>query len=114
MKKQINFNRYLQNGITFLKRNKPVVLTVIFLGILSDIFLLFGSSDTRIFGILGLYVISILLYKLKSRLTFTVSLFLLGIMFFEFLFFGPSANTEKAAVWLFFFLGIGIIQGWRE
>lgn len=114
MSKQINFNKYLQNGIAFLKRNKPVVLTVIFLGILADIFIVSGSSDFRIFGILFFYIISIRLYKLKSRLTFTASLMLLGIMFVEFLLFGFSANTEKAAVWLFFFLGIGIIQQWRE
>lgn len=114
MEKQINFNRYLQSGMAFLKRNKPVVLTIIFLGILADIFITSGSSDSRIFGILFFYIISVWLYKLKSRLTFTVSLLLLGIMFVEFILSGSSANTEKATVWLFFFLGIGIIQGWRE
>ena len=114
MKKRISFNRYLQNSIAFLKRNKPVVLTVIFLGILADVFLISGSSDARIFGILLLYVISIRLYKLRSRITFIVSLFLLGIMFVEFLLFGSSANTEKAAVWLVFFIASGIVQQWNE
>ncbi len=114
MKKQINLKKYLQSGITLLKKNEPVVLTIIFLGILADIFLISGSSDPKIFGILGLYVISIRLYKLRSRLTFIVSLLLLGIMFVEYVFSGPSANTEKAAVWLVFFIAIGIIQQWRE
>ena len=103
-----------QNAVAFLKRNKTVVLTVIFLGILADILLISGSSDARIFGILFFYIVSIHIYKLKSRLTFIVSLMLLGIMFVEFILSGPSANTEKAAVWLVLFMAVGIIQQWRE
>ena len=104
----------IKKGILILRKNKPVVLTVIFLAILADIFFIRGNSDIRIFGILGVYIISVFFYKLKSRLTFLFSLALLGIMFIEFLFTRTSESTEKAAVWLYLFLAIGIIQKLRE
>lgn len=104
----------IKKVIIFLKKNKPVVLTLIFLAIIADIIFISGSSDLRIFGILGLYVAAISFYKLKSRLTFLLSLVLLGVMFVEFLFTRTSESTEKAAVWLVLFLFIGIIQQWRE
>lgn len=97
-----------------LKNNKPAILSVIFLSIISDIVFIKENSDLIIFGILGLYIGAILFYKLKSRLTFILALFLLGVMYIKFIFSGTSESTEKAAVWLFFFLLIGIAQAWKE
>lgn len=114
MIKKILNSTYGKKSVLFFKNNKPVVLSVIFLGILIDILFIKGSSDIRMFGILGIYVISIFFYKLKSRLTFLFSLILLGVMFAGFILAGTSENTEKAAVWLFFLLLIGIIQQWKE
>lgn len=93
---------------------KTVMLTTIFLSIIADILIIAGGSDFRVYGILVLYILSILFYRLSSRTTFRLSLILLGIMFFEFIFTGTSAKTEKAAVWIFFFLAVGIIQQFRE
>ena len=114
MIKKILDKRYWREGISFLKNNKPVVLTLIVLLIPIDIFFINNSSDLRIFGILGIYIISVFFYKLKSRLTFLLSLILLGVMSFNFILTGTSESTEKAAVWIFFLLLIGIIQQFRE
>ena len=114
MIKKILNSAYGKKSVLWLKDNKPVVLSVIFLGILADPIFITGNSDLRIFGILGLYITAVFFYKLKSRLTFLFGLVLLAIMYIEFLFTGASPATEKAAVWLFFFLLLGIIQQWKE
>jgi len=114
MIKKILNSAYGKKSVLWLKDNKPVVLSVIFLGIIADPLFITGNSDIRIFGILGLYITAVFFYKLKSRLTFLFGLVLLGIMYIEFLFTGTSPATEKAAVWLYLFLAIGIIQKLRE
>lgn len=93
---------------------KQVVLTLIVLLIGTDVLFLKGSSDIRIFGILGIYVSVILIYKLSSNFTFFMGLISLSLMYILFLITGTSPSTEKAAVWLFFFLGIGMIQRLKE
>lgn len=100
--------------VSLLKINKPVIVTVIFLAVFADAIFISGNSDVRIFGIMGLYVLAAFFYKLKSKLTFLFCLALLGIMYIQFLFTGASQTTEKAAVWLYLFLAIGIIQKFRE
>lgn len=111
---KMEFRKHFNRLSSLLRENKEVILTFILLTILADIFLMGASSDFRIFGILGLYIASILFYRLGSRLTFSFSLVLLGGMFVSFIFTGASESTEKAAVWLFFFLLTGIIQQLKE
>lgn len=111
---KMKVRKYFKSLLLLLRKNKEVILTIILLTIPADIFLMKGSSDFRIFGILGLYIASILFYRLRSRLTFSFSLVLLGGMFVSFIFNGTSESTEKAAVWLFFFLLTGIIQQLKE
>ena len=93
---------------------KAVVLATIFLSIIADILIVADGSDFRIYGILALYILGILFYKLNSSTTFRLALVLLALMFIEFIFTGTSQKTEKAAVWLFFFVAIGIIQQFKE
>lgn len=97
-----------------LLKNKEVVLTIISLIVIADIFLIKESSDIRIFAILAVYIASILFYRLKSKFTFLLCFLILASMYVEFVISGTSEGTEKAAVWLFFFLAIGIIQNLRE
>ncbi|MDP1721686.1 MAG: hypothetical protein Q8L37_00600 [Candidatus Gottesmanbacteria bacterium] len=97
-----------------LQQGKQVILTTIFLGICADILFLKESSDIRIFTLLGIYIASIFIYKLSGRFTFILSLFVLIIMYIEFLLSGASENTEKAAVWLFFLMGVGLVQQLKE
>lgn len=92
----------------------PLLLTVVTAGILADIFFIPGSSDVRIFSILILYLLAIKIHNLRSQFTFYVDLGLLILTFIEYLMSGPSAETEKAAVWFFLFLLIGIIAKWKE
>lgn len=114
MIKKIFNNAYAKKSVLWFKDNKPVVVFAVLLGVLVDPLFIKGNSDLRIFAILGLYVAAISFYELKSRLTFLFGFVLLGVMFVEFIFTGTSESTEKAAVWLFFFLLIGIIQQWKE
>lgn len=104
----------INNLLNPLRQYKQVVLTIVFLGICADILFLKESSDFRIFALLGIYIASIVIYRLSSRFTFILSLFVLVIMYIEFLLTGTSENTEKAAVWLFFLMGTGAVQQFRE
>lgn len=98
----------------FFKKNESSILTIMFLSIVADIFFPGASNDIRIFSITTIYIASIWFYKIKSRATFIFALFILAIMFILLLFTSTSANTEKAAVWLFFLIAIGIFQQMRE
>lgn len=97
-----------------LKESKQIILTIFVLSLVQDIFFGKGSSDVRIFVTLFLYMVISRFYRLGSRLTYGICLFVLAAMVAGFLFSGPSESTEKAAVWLFIFLLVGIIQQWRE
>lgn len=100
--------------ILFLKENKKTLLTLFVVAIFADTLFLNKSSDLIIFSILILYLIFIKIFELKNKLTFLLSLVLLIMMFFSYIFTGTSASTEKAAVWLILFLAVGVIQQWRE
>ena len=100
--------------LAHLHAYKQVVLTLIVLLVVADVLFLKESSDIRIFGILGIYIWGILMYKLHSNYTFFMGLLSLFLMYILFLITGTSSSTEKAAVWLFFFLGIGMIQRLKE
>lgn len=106
----INFDTVKQTII----KNKTAILAVIYLSIFTDIIFIPDSSDLRTFAILGIYIASVRLYKLKSKATYIWCLVLLGIMYLLFLLTQASPKTEKAAVWLVLFWIIGIIQQWRE
>lgn len=107
-------NSRVKQALVFLKENRTAVFIVAFLVIVADILFITNSSDIRTFGVLALYGVGIWFYKLKSTLTYTLCLGLLGLMFIKFLLTGPSVATEKAAVWLVLFLIVGIFQQWRE
>ena len=98
----------------FNNRNKPVILTALFFALVGEIFFTPGNSDIRFFGFLILFFITSSFYQLKSRVTFSLCLVLLCIMYGEFLLSGPSFITEKVAVWIVLFMVVGIIQQWKE
>jgi len=99
--------------------NKLFYPTIIFLFILADVYLFLKSSDFRIFGILILYIFLLLRFKLKSNVSFVLSLLFLIFAYFQFLFTdtlifeNPGAvppASERLAVWSFILIVIGIIQ----
>ena len=93
-----------------LRQNKSGALTAICLILIGNIFSTEIQSDLIIFGILGLYIFFINVFKLKSKVTFLFCFFILGLLFIEFVFTGVSIHTEKVAVWLFLFMATGILQ----
>lgn len=106
---------------TFIKKKNdildakiPLLLTGVIAGIFVDIFFIPGSSDARIFSILILYWLAARVYKLKSQFNFYLAFGLLTLTYIEYILSGPSAETEKAAVWFVLFLLIGIIAKWKE
>ena len=100
----------LKSWVLLLKQNKIAVLTAVWLTVLGDISFSQIRSDVFIFGILGLYILVIRVFKLKSKATFSLCFFVLGLLLIEFVSTGVSEHTEKAAVWLFLFMTIGIVQ----
>ncbi|RJQ38249.1 hypothetical protein C4559_02130 [Candidatus Microgenomates bacterium] len=98
----------------FIQQQKMSALTLLFSLVIVDTIFVEGSSDLIIFGLLGIYIVGIYLYKLKSKTSLLFSLVLLVITYISFLLSGPSLRTEKAAVWVFFFLLIGITQQFKE
>lgn len=102
--------RYLKRGLEILKQNKSAVLTALWMVTIGYIVLFEIQSDIIILGILGPYIISIFFYRLKSTVSFVFCFFILAFMSIEFIFTGVSKHTEKAAVLLFLFKAIGILQ----
>lgn len=100
----------IQSAILILKQNKAAALTAFLLIILEDVFFSSIQSDLFIFGMLAFYIFLIHTFKLKSKPTFFLCLFILGFFFVEVIFTGTSKHVEKAAVWLFLFMAIGVIQ----
>lgn len=90
------------------------ILSIILLIIIADIFYFLQSSDLIIFGVLGVYLITVWIFKLSSQVSFSFALFFLIIMYSLFLLSDNAANTEKAAVWMVLFLAIGVAQKIRE
>lgn len=100
--------------ISLLRENKKTVLTLFVVFIVAESLPKRLSSDIVIFGGLLIYGIFIKIFQIKSTFTFSLCLGFLVLMSIEYLFTGPSISTEKAAVWLILFFGIGVIQQWRE
>lgn len=106
----INLTKIIQ----ILRYYKNAILLAILVAIFGDVFYIAKSSDRIIFSILIIYIACINVLNVKSKFTFFLCMFLLILMFVSYLFSGTSVATEKAAVWLILFLGVGIIQQWRE
>ncbi|QQG40422.1 MAG: hypothetical protein HYV37_02515 [Candidatus Levyibacteriota bacterium] len=100
--------------ITLLKENKKTVLAIFTVFIVVESQSKRLSSDFVIFSALLLYGIFIKIFQIKSTSTFLLCLLLLVEMSIDYLLTGASISTEKAAVWLILFLGVGVIQQWRE
>lgn len=111
-----NFHRcavFLKKYI-FIEKYKQLFLIVLGVALLGEVFFVDGSSDLRFFGLTILFFITTFMYRLSSRVTFTICLILLGIMYVQFLLSNASVHTEKIAVWIVLFMVVGVIQQWNE
>ena len=105
--RQIN---QIKRVTSFLEKYHVGVLTAFYLAVLGDVVLVEESSDFIIFGLLIVYLFLVRFYDLSAKRAFFFCFILVGLMFTEFIFTGISSRTDKAAVWLFLFLGVGIMQ----
>ena len=87
-----------------------VVVTLIVVAIIADILSVSFKSDLITFTILGLIIIFFRFYKFSSKSMFTLCFIPLVIIFFSFLINPNSLGLEKASVWLFLIMGVGIIE----
>jgi FkbM family methyltransferase len=105
---------FMENIQKYKSLSKPYAIIAFYLLILSNAIFVEQPSDFIFFGLLFLYIVLAIFYKLKSNITFLLCLILLGIMYCEFLLYGPAQKTEKSSVWIFLFLIVGIVQQWIE
>jgi len=95
------FKEYVFNQITLF------VLAI--LGILLDIFVFKFTSDLLILFLTGLWILSIYHYKFEGRVSIGGALLFLTMCPFL-LIFKKNLIAEKAAVWAYMFLVVGVIQ----
>lgn len=107
-------SKNIEKIIIFLRENKKTVLTLFTVFIVAESLSKRLSSDFVIFGSLLFYGIVIKIFRINSTFTFLLCLGLLAMMSIGYLLTGASILTEKAAVWLILFFGVGVIQQWRE
>ncbi|MBI2430649.1 MAG: hypothetical protein HYV39_01390 [Candidatus Levybacteria bacterium] len=107
-------SKNIESIISFLTENKRTVLAIFIVLIVVESQSKRLSSDFVIFSVLLLYGFFIKIFRIKSAFTFLLCLLLLVVMTIDYLSTGASISTEKVAVWLILFLGVGVIQQWRE
>jgi len=95
------FKEYVFNQIT--------LFVLVILGILLDIFVFKFTSDLLILFLTGLWILSICHFKFKSETSISLALGFLILCPFL-LIFNKEAIAEKAAVWAYMFLLVGVIQ----
>lgn len=100
--------------IRIIRKNRSSFMSILVVLFSIDIFFIKSSSDLIIFGLTSYYVMGVFLFRLKSNTTTKISLCLCIIMILSYLTLGSTSISEKAGVWLFLFLLIGIIQQWNE
>lgn len=114
MKFRFIMSKNIEKFISLLRENKRTVLTLFAVFIVVESLSKRLSSDVVIFSTLLLYGFFIKIFQIMSTFTFLLCLGFLVLMSVEYLLTGASISTEKAAVWLILFFGIGVIQQWRE
>ena len=96
-----------------------VLLLVSFLiGFVVDLFFMPGSfdlrSDARLFFLVLLWIVLSKVSNFTSMATFKVTIGLLVVLFFLYLFFRESPVLDRAASFLYIFLCIGVVQQFLE
>jgi len=102
--------KLVQRVLFFLKEYKHGVVTVLLMAVIADILFIRYASDPITFSILGLIVVMFKFYQFTSKNIFSLGIIPLVIMSFGFLLDPASFVADKASVWLFLLIGIGIVQ----
>lgn len=93
----------------FLGKYKLWLIFITGLGIFLDVFFLSFSSDLLILILTALWVLAVWLYKFDGRISVGIALGFL-IICPILLVFKKEPIAEKAAIWVYMFLAIGVIQ----
>lgn len=102
-------NKMFKKISNFLNKYRFLILTCCGIAILFDIFFLRFTSDFLIFFLTALWVLVVKLYKFEGRVSVAVALGFL-ILCPILLIFKKEAIAEKAAIWTYMFLVVGVIQ----
>lgn len=94
----------------FLEKYKFWILVATGFGILLDVFVFKQTSDLVVLFLTGLWVLTVRLCKFENKVSIAGSLIFLTICPFL-LIFEKQPVAEKAAVWFYVFLIVGIFQG---
>ena len=94
----------------FLEKYKIWVLLLTGLGIFLDIFIFVPTRDLVILFLTGFWILSVWLYKFEGRVSVAGGLVFLVMCPFL-LIFRKEPMAEKAAIWAYMFLVIGVFQG---
>ncbi len=100
--------------IYFLQQNKKTLLALFISFLFVESFFKETNSDFILFSSLFAYFVFVKVFRINSRVTFSLCLILLIGMSFSYLFIDKTFPTEKMAVWMILFLFIGMIQQWKE
>jgi len=97
----------------FLSPSKIFILTACGLGVLTHLFFFEFISDVRILFFTALWVLSVWLYEFKGRISIAGGLvFLIFCPFL--LLINREPIAEKAAIWAYMFLVVGVVQEFIE
>jgi 4-hydroxybenzoate polyprenyltransferase len=95
--------------LSFLKRYKFVVITLLVVVMIEDILFIRFKSDLITFTVLGLIVIFFKFYKWTTKRIFFLCFIPVAIMFVMFFTDSSSIVLENAAIWLYLLMGVGIV-----
>jgi hypothetical protein len=87
-----------------------IVLGMYIVGVLVDLFVFEDPSDIRYLLLVVVWLVGTKMYRYSSRMTFMVCLGLVGVMFVFFVGDPESKIAERAAVWLYLMMLVGLLQ----
>ena len=109
IRKLLKFFKGFPRFLKFILTNYFFWLGLCILGILIDIFVFKFTSDLLILFLTGLWILIIRHYKFEGRVSIAIALFFLTLCPFL-LIFKKEPIAEKAAIWAYMFLVVGVIQ----
>jgi len=98
-----------QGFLPLLLAHKRAVLFLSIIGILIDIFILSFISNLVFLALTGLWIGAVIGWKMEGRLSIAGALIFLTMCPFL-LIFKKDAIAEKAAIWAYMFLAVGVVQ----
>lgn len=98
---------------SLLKKCKFWMLALVGIGVLSNVFISTQNTDLMILSLTFLWILSAWLYNFEGRVSIAVALAFLAMCPFL-LILKKESTAEKAAVWAYIFLSVGVAQQFIE